>query len=37
MDARQVYVVAEILEKDNSSHTNLIAALDSRLGEDRLE
>ncbi|MFG1986056.1 PQQ-binding-like beta-propeller repeat protein [Streptomyces albidoflavus] len=33
VDARQVYVVAEILEKDNSSHTNQIAALDAGSGK----
>ncbi|RII20761.1 Serine/threonine-protein kinase AfsK [Streptomyces sp. YIM 130001] len=33
VDDKQVYVVAEILEKDGSSHTNVIAALDSRTGK----
>ncbi|GFH79892.1 MULTISPECIES: PQQ-binding-like beta-propeller repeat protein [Streptomyces] len=33
VDDRQVYVVAEILEEDNSSHTNVIAAFDSGSGK----
>ncbi|MFD4988758.1 PQQ-binding-like beta-propeller repeat protein [Streptomyces sp. NPDC058374] len=33
VDGRQVYVVAEILEEDNSSHTNVIAALDAGSGK----
>ena len=32
VDERQVYVIAEILEDDGSSKTNVIAALDSRSG-----
>ncbi|MEW1631907.1 PQQ-binding-like beta-propeller repeat protein [Streptomyces sp. NPDC089173] len=33
VDETQVYVIAEILEADNSSRTNVIAALDSRTGK----
>ncbi|MFH9752023.1 PQQ-binding-like beta-propeller repeat protein [Streptomyces griseus] len=33
VDADQVYVIAEILEPDNSSHTNVIAALNSSTGK----
>ncbi|MEU0099299.1 PQQ-binding-like beta-propeller repeat protein [Streptomyces sp. NPDC006267] len=33
VDAQQVYVIAEILEADGSSHTNVIAALDSGTGK----
>ncbi|MFJ2025815.1 PQQ-binding-like beta-propeller repeat protein [Streptomyces sp. NPDC087897] len=33
VDAEQVYVVAEILEADGSSHTNVIAALNSTTGK----
>lgn len=33
VDGQQVYVVAEILEADGSSHTNVIAALDSSTGK----
>ncbi|MFJ6614109.1 PQQ-binding-like beta-propeller repeat protein [Streptomyces sp. NPDC091289] len=33
VDAEQVYVIAEILELDNSSHTNVIAALNSSTGK----
>ncbi|NEB40703.1 PQQ-binding-like beta-propeller repeat protein [Streptomyces sp. SID14515] len=33
VDAGQVYVIAEILEPDNSSHTNVIAALNSSTGK----
>ncbi|WP_371625019.1 PQQ-binding-like beta-propeller repeat protein [Streptomyces sp. NBC_01116] len=33
VDARQVYVIAEILEADGSSHTNVIAALNSGTGK----
>ncbi|WP_418960467.1 PQQ-binding-like beta-propeller repeat protein [Streptomyces tritici] len=33
VDDKQVYVIAEILEKDGSSHTNVIAALNSRTGK----
>ncbi|WP_405929124.1 PQQ-like beta-propeller repeat protein [Streptomyces griseus] len=33
VDADQVYVIAEILEPDNSSHTNVIAALNSGTGK----
>ncbi|MEU6160722.1 PQQ-binding-like beta-propeller repeat protein [Streptomyces sp. NPDC047130] len=33
VDGQQVYVVAEILEADGSSHTNVIAALDSGTGK----
>lgn len=32
VDEKQVYVIAEILENDGSSHTNVIAALDSTTG-----
>ncbi len=32
VDDKQVYVIAEILEADGSSHTNVIAALDSGTG-----
>lgn len=32
VDDKQVYVIAEILEDDGSSETNVIAALDSRTG-----
>lgn len=32
VDEKQVYVIAEILENDGSSHTNVIAALDSATG-----
>ncbi|MEI7030818.1 PQQ-binding-like beta-propeller repeat protein [Streptomyces pratensis] len=32
VDGGQVYVIAEILEADGSSHTNVIAALDSTTG-----
>ncbi|WP_436737195.1 outer membrane protein assembly factor BamB family protein [Streptomyces sp. BBFR102] len=33
VDERQVYVVAEVLEEDNSSHTNVIAGLDAGTGK----
>ncbi|MCI4040449.1 PQQ-binding-like beta-propeller repeat protein [Streptomyces sp. TRM75563] len=33
VDADQVYVIAEILEPDSSSHTNVIAALNSGTGK----
>ncbi|WP_030588070.1 PQQ-binding-like beta-propeller repeat protein [Streptomyces anulatus] len=33
VDAEQVYVIAEILEADHSSHTNVIAALNSSTGK----
>ncbi|MDG9681164.1 PQQ-binding-like beta-propeller repeat protein [Streptomyces sp. DH18] len=33
VDAEQVYVIAEILEADGSSHTNVIAALNSGTGK----
>ncbi|KAB2589506.1 outer membrane protein assembly factor BamB family protein [Streptomyces arboris] len=33
VDAKQVYVIAEILEADNSSRTNVIAALNSSTGK----
>ncbi|MGW7356048.1 outer membrane protein assembly factor BamB family protein [Streptomyces sp. NPDC054802] len=33
VDDEQVYVIAEILEEDGSSHTNVIAALNSRTGK----
>ncbi|AXK33967.1 hypothetical protein DVA86_16175 [Streptomyces armeniacus] len=33
LDGKQVYVVAEILNSDGSSHTNVIAALDSGTGK----
>ncbi|MEW2066270.1 PQQ-binding-like beta-propeller repeat protein [Streptomyces sp. NPDC007346] len=33
VDGQQVYVIAEILEADNSSHTNVIAALNSTTGK----
>ncbi|MFD3798665.1 PQQ-binding-like beta-propeller repeat protein [Streptomyces californicus] len=33
VDAEQVYVIAEILEADGSSHTNVIAALNSATGK----
>ncbi|MGW7096124.1 outer membrane protein assembly factor BamB family protein [Streptomyces sp. NPDC054874] len=33
VDAEQVYVIAEILEADHSSHTNVIAALNSGTGK----
>ncbi|MFJ9259712.1 PQQ-binding-like beta-propeller repeat protein [Streptomyces bacillaris] len=33
VDEQQVYVIAEILEADNSSRTNVIAALNSRTGK----
>jgi outer membrane protein assembly factor BamB len=33
VDADQVYVIAEILEADHSSHTNVIAALNSSTGK----
>ncbi|MFE7455630.1 PQQ-binding-like beta-propeller repeat protein [Streptomyces sp. NPDC057554] len=33
VDDGQVYVIAEILEADNSSRTNVIAALDNRTGK----
>ncbi|WP_228922894.1 PQQ-binding-like beta-propeller repeat protein [Streptomyces sp. DH7] len=33
VDAQQVYVIAEILEADGSSHTNVIAALNSGTGK----
>lgn len=33
VDGQQVYVVAEVLEADHSSRTNVIAALDNRTGK----